>query len=276
MRALAFLLAAVACLSGSAPAQGVMVAPHAVYIDHRTRSTQIELYNPGADPVEVAVSSFFAYAGTDSLGEFTLIVPDSTAPGRPSAAEWIEAFPRRVTMAPLQRQTVRLLARPPQDLPDGEYWARLVITAKGGTLPVSRTDSAPNITVGLALEVRTVVPLTYRKGTLTTGVAVSTIRTETAGDSLAIRARLERQGTAAFIGTVRGALADSTGRSVARFEEPIAAYYSIEPRFTIPVKGLRPGTYRLRLELVSERPDIAPALLLHAAPVRDSVDVTLP
>ena len=84
----------------------------------------------------------------------------------PSAAGWIEAFPRRMTIPPLQRQTIRLLARPPQGLADGEYWSRLIISAKGGSVPVTGIDSTSNINVGLTLEVRTIIPLIYRKGKL--------------------------------------------------------------------------------------------------------------
>ena len=58
-------------------AQGVVVAPHAVYMDHRTRSGSITLYNPNAEPAEVTISSFFGYPVTDSAGAFLLVQPDS-------------------------------------------------------------------------------------------------------------------------------------------------------------------------------------------------------
>ena len=50
--------------------QGVIVAPHAVFIDHATRSGQVDLYNPGQDPVEVSVSFGFGYPTTDPAGTF--------------------------------------------------------------------------------------------------------------------------------------------------------------------------------------------------------------
>ena len=106
-------------------AQGVVIAPHAVFIDARTRSGAVLLYNPNTEPVEVAISFFFGYPATDSAGSIvvrTVEHPDSTSP---SAAGWIQAFPRRLTVPPLERQTIRLLASPPPGLADGEYWARL-------------------------------------------------------------------------------------------------------------------------------------------------------
>ncbi len=263
-------------LARGAMAQGVVVAPHAVYLDHRTRSASITLYNPGAEPTEVGIEFLYGYPVTDSVGDFTLMEPDSVTAEMPSAHRWIEAFPRRVTIAPLQRQTVRLLARPPADLPDGEYWSRVVIVAKGGSVPVSGADTT-QINIGLALEVRTRIPLTYRKGVLRSGIALGSIQAHrTAADSLAIRIQMSRQGTAAYVGTARGALVNSGGKTVATFAEPIAVYYDATPAFALPVAGLPAGNYRLRVEVASERPDIPTELLLRGATVRDSMDVVLP
>lgn len=263
-------------LAGRAHAQGVVVAPHAVFMDARTRSAMVTLYNPGTEPAEVTITSFFGYPGTDSAGQFMLVTPDSAqAAGMPSATAWIEAFPRRMTIAPLQRQTIRLLARPPQGLADGEYWSRLIISAKGGSLPVTGIDTTSNISIGLMLEVRTIIPLLYRKGKLTTGVTVSDLRSQRTGDSLVVRAKMKRQGTAAFLGIARGTLVNARGEAVSKFERPIAIYYDADPAFELPAPAA-PGRYLLRLEVVSERTDIPQDQLLRSPPVSDSLEVTLP
>jgi hypothetical protein len=90
--------------------------------------------------------------------------------------------------------------------------------------------------------------------------------------------RLDRMGTAAFIGTVRGALADSAGRTVTTFRSPLAVYFDMEPRLTAVLPGgrLPPGRYRLHVEVAAEREDLAPEALLPSRPVRDSLEVRLP
>jgi hypothetical protein len=275
MRRSIVLLGLLAGAVRMAGAQGLVVAPHAVYVDARTRSAAITLYNPGSEAVEAGISFLYGYPVTDSAGNFTLLEPDSLTPDMPAASRWVDAFPKRVSIPPLARQTVRLLARPPAGLPDGEYWARVVVAAKGGTLPVTGTDTA-GIQIGLSLEVRTVIPLIYRKGALRTGISVATIKSARKGDSLEVRAHLRREGTAAYTGTARGALVNAAGKTVATFSEPIAVYYDAEPAFALSVISLPPGSYRLRLEFSSERPDIAPDVLLRSPVVRDSVEVTLP
>jgi len=257
-------------------AQGVLVAPHAVYIDHRVRSGAILLYNPNAVPAEITISTLFAYPVTDSLGRMLLHIVDQPDSSQPSAAGWIQAFPRRLTVAPLERQTVRLLATPPPGLADGEYWARLMITAKGGQVPITGAADTANIRVGLTLEVRTIIGVAYRKGPVRTGVALSRLRARVVGDSLETWLRLERQGDAAFVGTVRGVFVDSAGVERATFFSPLGVYYSLDPRFAVHVGTLAPGRYRLRVDVTTERADLAPEVVLPAPAVRDSVEVRVP
>src|SRR5207247_7897086 len=153
MRALG-LAGVLAFASASLAAQGVMVAPHAVFIDHSQRSGSVLLYNPGTEPVEVTISTIFGYPTTDSAGGIKLdTLPADSAV---SALAWIQAFPRRLTVGPRVRQTVRLLARPPLELPNGEDWLRLVCASQAGRVPITRVPDPTPIQVGVRLEDRTI------------------------------------------------------------------------------------------------------------------------
>lgn len=275
MRLRRFGFACLWAVPGALAAQGVVVAPHAVFMDHRTRSGFVELYNPEPRPVEVAIGLLFGYPVTDSVGQLLLHTPEPVPAGEPSATEWITALPRRIVIPPLARQTIRLLGRPPSGLKDGEYWTRLMVTARGAALPVSGVDTTRGVQVGLTLEVRTIIPVYYRKGAVETGVTLSDLRTVLEPDSIGVRARLIRSGNAAFLGTVHGTLLDSVGRLVSTFAVPLAVYYDLEPRFALSRASLPPGQYLLRLEVSSERTDIPGEQLLRATPVRDSVTIVV-
>jgi hypothetical protein len=269
--------AALALGTASLAAQGVMVAPHAVFIDHRVRSGAVLLYNPGTEPVEVTISTLFGYPVTDSTGAIglrTVDAPDSTLP---SALAWIQAFPRRLTVGPRERQTVRLLARPPAGLADGEYWVRLMIAAQAGRVPITGASDTTAIQVGLTLEVRTIIGVNYRKGAVSTGVTLSNVRAQILGDSLVTWSKLERRGNAAFIGTVRETLVDSAGAVRATYNSPLGVYFTMQPRLATALAAPLPrGRYWLRYELVTEREDLDPAVLLKAPAVRDSVQLVVP
>jgi hypothetical protein len=274
-RALVFA-AALGLGAASLQAQGVMVAPHAVYIDHRVRSGSVLLYNPGTEPVEVTISTLFGYPTTNAKGEIVLdTIPGPDATLR-SALAWIQAFPRRLTVAPLERQTVRLLARPPAGLADGEYWVRLVIAAKAGQIPIVGVSDTTAIQVGLTLEVRTIIGIAYRKGPVNTQVVLSNVRAQLLGDTLVTWSRLERRGNAAFVGTVRGTLVDSTGATRASFAMPLGVYFTMEPRIANVIGKLPKGRYWLRYEVAAEREDLDPSVVLKAPAVRDSVQLVVP
>jgi len=276
MRRFLWLAAALGLGASSLHAQGVMVAPHAVYIDHRVRSGSVLLYNPGTEPVEVTISTLFGYPVTDSTGSIVLRTVDAPDSTLPSALAWIQAFPRRLTVAPLERQTVRLLARPPVGLADGEYWVRLMIAAKAGQVPVVGVSDTTAIQVGLTLEVRTIIGIAYRKGPVTTRIALSNVRAQLRGDTLVTWSRLVRQGNAAFVGTVRGTVVDSTGATRASFATPLGVYFTMEPRIANVIGKLPKGRYWLRYEVVAEREDLDPSVILPAPAARDSVQLVVP
>jgi P pilus assembly chaperone PapD len=271
-----FLLTALVAAGSGARAQGVMIAPHAVFIQHGERSGSVMLVNPGTDPVEVTIDVFYGYTVTDSTGQLTLreiAHPDSS---EPSAAAWIQAFPRRLTVPPQGQQTVRLLATPPAGLPDGEYWARLAFTARAGQIPISGVPDSARIQVGLTLQVRTVIGLHFRQGAVHTGIAVSDLRARLVGDSIEVRARLAREGNAAYLGTVHGLVLDPHGRVAGEFHVPITVFRVNQPRWTTGFDPAMPGPYMLHLEIVTDRQDLQPEVLLPVPPVRDSIRVEAP
>ena len=274
---LSYLIIAGGLILGvTATARSVLVAPHHIFIDHSVRSATVQLFNPSDQTEEVEIETLFGYPATDSTGRVYLYSePDENiaAANSRSAAGWIRAFPRRVTVRPGQRQTVRLLAQPPADLPDGEYWTRIVVHARGQRVPLSGIPDSASIQVGLDLEVRTLIALTYRKGELNTGVRLSEVEPRIEGDSLFIRPLLERNGAAAYIGVLRTEIVDATGEVARTWEEQVAVYESLHRQLRYSVTDLAPGPYTVRLTAATDRDDIQPSDLLMAHPVSDSAVV---
>lgn len=255
-------------------AQGVAVAPHALHIDHRTRSGAIELYNPGNDPVEVEISTIFGFPTTDSAGIIRVAYHEDDS-DHPSAAAWIRAFPRRVRIPGQTRQTIRLLAQPPADLPDGEYWSRLSVAAEAGQVPVEGVADT-SVKISLALRVRTIVAVNYRNGTVHTAARLNDLQASVIGDSLAFRVDIEREGNAAFLGTLSTVLLDAEGAEVKREDIQIAVYYDLSPRRALSLENVPPGTYTLVSRLTTERADLDAEVVLQAEPVADTLRVEIP
>ncbi len=270
--AAAGIVAAAAVVPGALAA--VLVAPHAVFMDHRTRTGQLQLHNTGTRPEEISIELRFGYPAADSTGRVQVTLTDSPDSTEPSAAAWVRAFPKRLVLGPGERQVVRLLATPPAGLPDGEYWSRIVVSSRAAQTRAQTADSG--VRTGIDVELRTVLSLIYRKGKVTTSIAVDSLRASVEGDSVVVMARLARGGSGAFIGNAVFTLADSAGAPLGEWVRAVAVYRSDTRRFVLPRDGLPPGAHRLRLELNTDREDVDRRDLLHVAPVRDSLPLTLP
>jgi hypothetical protein len=253
-----------------------MVAPKAVFMSSGGGSGTVTLLNPGTDPVEVAVSVFYGYTATDSTGQLRLVTIDHPDSTQPSAAGWLQAFPRRLTLGPRGQQVVRLLATPPAGLADGEYWARLAVTAKAGELPVTGVSDSANIKVGLTLQIQQVIGLHYRKGQVRTGIALTGLEAVRQGDSVIVHASLERQGNAAYLGTVHAVVLGATGKPVGEGRVPITVFFTNRPRWAVSIAGAPADQYRLRLDITTQREDLERQVILQSPAVRDSTAVKNP
>ena len=143
-------------------------------------------------------------------------------------------------------------------------------------MPIVGVSDTTAIQVGLTLEVRTIIGIAYRKGPVNTHVVLSNVRAQLLGDTLVTWSKLVRQGNAAFVGTVRGTLVDSTGATRASFATPLGVYFTLEPRIASVVGTLPRGRYWLRYEVVAEREDLDPKVVLPAPAARDSVRLVVP
>lgn len=268
---LALACAGLALLLAPAFLRAILVAPHAVFMDHRSRTGQVYLVNTGDQAEEVSIDLKYGYPATDSAGTVFIRLIDHPDSTEPSAASWIKAYPRRVVLAPGQRQVVRLLATPPAGLPDGEYWSRIIATSRGSKVAVVGADSG--VTAGLTLELRTIISLSYRKGAVHTGVAVTDFRASREGDSLVVWFGAERRGNAAFLGTLTCRLLDDAQRVRGEWATPIAVYHPLERRYVFPLDSVPAGRYTMQMSLTTARSDLDQHYILPADPVTRTVDV---
>jgi len=256
----------------SAQLPGVAVDPHLVVLTHSKPSGEIVVVNPRSHATDFSVDLHFGYASTDSSGQARVTLAEGADSA--SAAEWILPSPRRFRLAPGASQTVRLLAHPPADTRDGEYWARLTVHARDVAPPsrvaegvvdvTSTSDGAPH--VALTLETATVLPVFYRQGNVQTGVAVESIEARAVSDSaIEVRAALRRTGNAAFVGLATITVRDAMDRIVAATTRQVAVYRASAPRWRVPFPGSDRGVgYRVTVELSTRRHDVDPHLVVQS------------
>ena len=266
------LLAALALLAGvAAPAHAVSVSPTALYIDSRTRTGVLTLYNPGTLPEEITIDFAYGYPQSDSAGNVSVATTRDPAAGEPSAMAWMRAFPRRLLLQPGQRQVVRVLVEPPAELADGEYWARVLITSRGGQPPIEQTQG--DVRLQLNVQTTLVMAANYRKGDLRTGVEVAAASARRTADGIQLQVDLSRSGNAAFLGRMRAELLDAGGEVVGTLYDDVAVYRTMRRRLVFAVPAAATGAMTVRIHIDTEREDLPPGGALPAAPIDQRIPV---
>lgn len=262
-RAARVLLALAGLLAWATPAAAVSVSPTALYIDSRTRTGVLTLFNSGQLAEELTLDFAFGYPRSDSAGVVTVELLDSVPAGEPAATAWLRAFPRRLVLQPGQRQVVRVMVQPPAGLADGEYWGRLVITSRGGTPPIEQRQAG--VDLRLNVNIRTVMAVNYRNGAVSTGLRIAALEARRAADTVTAQVEMERLGNAAYLGRLYLEATDEGGRVVGRAWDDVAVYRGMRRRLAIPLEPGTRGPLRVRVRSVVEREDLPQDSLLPAA-----------
>jgi len=256
---------------GSAGA-GTLVYPHALFTSEAEPSAVFFVQNSGQVAMEAEVALSFGYPASDTLGDVRIKLIENPAPTDPSAVAWVRALPRRMLIQPGGLQAVRVLAQPPDDLPPGEYWCRVIVTGRDLKPPRLQAISG-EIQVGLQLETRTIISLSYRRGEVATGARLTGFRATAVDSAVVADLDLERLGNAAYLGRVNLELYDERGGLAGQWDRVIAVYYDLHRSLRCPVAGLQPGRYVLRVALTTDRADIPLEDVIAAEPLEASTEL---
>lgn len=266
------LLTLALALAGAREAAAVSVTPTALYIDSRTRTGVLTLHNPGPLPEEITIDFGYGFPQSDSAGNIRVDVTRTPAPGEPSALAWLRAFPRRLVLQPGQRQVVRVLVEPPPGLPEGEYWARVLISSKGGQPPIEQRQG--DQVLQLQVQTTLVIAANYRNGDVRTGLNVAAASARREGGEVQLQLDLERTGNAAFLGSLRAELVDARGNVVGTVYDDLAVYRTMRRRLAIPVPPDAAGPFEVRLSIDTERDDLPAGGALPAPPLSQRIPVS--
>jgi hypothetical protein len=179
----------------------LLVAPTRIVLDGR-KGAEVILNNIGDEPATYRVSVEFRrmteQGGLDD-------VEQPTASDR-AAEDMIVYAPRRVTLAPRQPQAIRIAARPPQGLPDGEYRVHLLFRAIPPAVPVVAA-AAEQPVKGIRFQLTPIygvtIPVIVRLGNLQATAGIANVHLEQKDGKPAIALDLSRQGSRSTYGEVR-------------------------------------------------------------------------
>jgi P pilus assembly chaperone PapD len=215
---------------------GVLVAPTVVILSDKDRTGRINVENPSNKSKEIEISLGFGLPVSDSLGKVSIALQDSNVTDPRSAMTWISAFPRKFRLEPNGSQVVRLVARPPKDLPDGEFWAQIVVKSQEGdiTFPLDSTEGA--ITTKLNMIMKTVIALKYRTGDLTAQLELTSMNVQQNDSQVVVLCNLSNRGNVSYLGVLTCRLLDADNQEISLHKSNLAVYRELCRGITFPIK----------------------------------------
>lgn len=225
---------------------GVLVAPTVVFMSDKNRTGRLNVQNPTDKPIEVTISFGFGLPESDSLGNVRVVIEDSNVVDPRSALDWVRAFPRKVLVPPSGEQVVRLVARPPKGLPEGEYWARIIVRSQQGQTTIPTAGEGDGITTTLNMIIQTAIMLKYRNGIMNAELEVTDIQTSRNETKLKIVVAMANRGNASYLGRLTCRVLDADKRQVAIAGTDLAVYRNLKRKLEIPYV---PGEYKMPFEI---------------------------
>lgn len=184
----------------SAGVGDLLVAPTRLVLDGR-KGAEIILNNIGDEPATYRVSVEFRRM--TEKGDLVDVTTPTDAEKK--AEDMIVYAPRKVTLAPHEPQAIRIAARAPRDLPDGEYRVHMLFRAIPPSAPVvqAAAEKSKGVQFKLTPVYGVTIPVIVRLGNLQASAGIANVQLERKDGASSVGLDVTRQGGRSTYGEVR-------------------------------------------------------------------------
>jgi len=176
----------------------LLVAPTRIVLDGR-RGTEVILNNIGEEEATYRISvELRRMTKAGSLEDVASPNAEELA-----AQAMVLYAPRRVTLPPRQPQAIRISARAPEGLADGEYRVHLLFRAVPPPRPVFKPGTVQGVAISLTPIYGVTIPVIVRLGNLSAKAGIADVRVAKLDGKPAIALDLSRSGDRSTYGEIR-------------------------------------------------------------------------
>ena len=209
----------------------LLVAPTRVILNGG-RGTEIILKNVGEATATYRVSAEFRRMTPE--GKLVAVTDPN---GDEKAAEEMVIFaPRKVTLPPNEPQSIRVSARAPANLADGEYRIHLLFRAIPDPKPVDKPAEASTVAFQLIPIYGVTIPVIVRLGKVEAKAAIANVQHVTAKGREEVSLTLSRHGNRSLFGEVRVMKAGI--KNPVAIAKGVAVYREIDSRTVVVPKAV--------------------------------------
>ncbi len=199
----------------ASPFGGMAISPTRLALDAGGRGESVTLYNSGGKPVTYRIE--LVELGLDEAGNYRQLSEGEEADW--SAARYLRYSPRQVTLQPGERQSVRVIARAPRNLPAGERRSHMRFSSiplveevdEAAQEQSASEDSENTVSVSVGLDFQITIPVLLRSGQPEGGAAIQSVSRST-DNPQTMTVVIERTGLRSNYGVLRAL--DANGEEV--------------------------------------------------------------
>ncbi len=234
----------------------IAVSPLALFVDNNSRSGDMTIFNQGTEPKEINIKLNYGYIDYDSLGRSFLNMDDTITSKESSISPYLMVYPKKLILQPGTSQTVKLMVKNTNSLPDGTYWTRIITESKDIKKQIDSTNVGDKVSVGLSIKFNMVSAFIFQKGKLNTAVNLNALNSISDSANVKLLLDFSREGNSPFFGTCKINVFDNQGDEVTSSEETFAAYFKGTKAFGFDKAILKPGNYKVDFTLTNDQPDV--------------------
>lgn len=245
----------------------VRVAPPLLFLDEPKRSVPLQIFNTSEKEVEVWIEIKYGYTTTDDSNKIVIKYTDKLDSDDQSVAGWTTFYPDKFILKPKEKRHIRVMVNASSGIPDGEYWARILVNSKpiGSSLKLSSTPDKPKMDI--VVQNQQSIPFHYRKGKVSTSVEITeSPKIQVHGKVISFLASMQRYGNSSYWGRMNFELVNEKGKVVKKSPQHFVVYKKISYIFNIGISDIPKGNYVLNTTAETVRMDDAAKYVLKTAP----------
>ncbi|MBK8947011.1 MAG: hypothetical protein IPM32_17325 [Ignavibacteriae bacterium] len=255
----------------------VIISPYVVYMDENNKFGSMIVQNESFDPYEITISFIFGFPISDSLGNRTMKYLENPNEEYPSLNNWITAFPKKFVLNSKERQTIRLMIKPPQNVEKGTYWTRIV-TSSTPTNNDTTTSDGTGVTAKLKFVLNQVTTAIYRTDSVFTDLQIENAKIiKDSTETFQLLYKINQLGNSPYYGNFNLSVTNSKGEIILEEQDYISVYYNIVRNYILPKEKFLSGNYTAKLLIkFNEKEDIPESKLVPPNDISNSFEFTIP
>lgn len=259
---------------GQIAAAQITIAPTMMFIDSQSRFGTFLVMNGSDETQEISIEFLFGYPGINESGNYEMIYDDPAAAKKYSIADQIRGFPRNFTLAPGQRQVVRLTIRGVNELEPGVYWSRIKTISNPQAVAIGETEEDV-ISANIRFKFEQISTVFFTNGDVATNINFKDLSAEVNGSNVAITSQVEQTGNAPFLGSIFFNIWDNNGNKVKESRISSSCYFNAIHSQSFAINDLPEGTYTAEVTYQPGRPDISEDNIFNGESVSRKTNFTI-